>query len=271
MTCPLAFFGRISFLAFILSRERRQVNRQIAAANILDEIGQFVDNDSMSTSDSPPLTDQQRAAIFTHNVSVALSAGAGCGKTFVLTQRFLSQLEPGPWPARLSELVAITFTDRAAREMRDRIRSACRKRLQTCPPEQGPHWLEILYGLDAARITTIHSFCAGLLRSHAAEAGLDPRFTLFDVAQTAVFLERSAEATLHRLLERQDDDAHSLVLHYGLERSRNILAELIGQRFRTTPEQLAAVSQDECRREWPRIWQEEWVPQVFREFFAAGV
>src|SRR4051812_16676811 len=87
----------------------------------------FSDNGRMSAAESSRLTEHQSAAIFTRDVSIALSAGAGCGKTFVLTRRFLSQLEPGPNAARLSTLVAITFTDRAAREMRDRIQTACRE------------------------------------------------------------------------------------------------------------------------------------------------
>ena len=67
-------------------------------------------------------TDQQRRAIEARDFSVGLSAGAGCGKTFVLTQRFLRELEPRPGETvDLNGLVAITFTDRAAREMRERV------------------------------------------------------------------------------------------------------------------------------------------------------
>lgn len=238
---------------------------------ILDARRGLSDNDRMSAVDQPQYTEEQRAAIFTRDVSVALSAGAGCGKTFVLTQRFLSHLEPGPKTAQLSELVAITFTEKAAREMRDRIRSACREKLQSCPPDDVPHWLAVLYGLDTARITTIHSFCAGLLRSHAVEAGLDPRFDVLDAAETAAYVERSARDTLHRLLEQQDDDALTLVLHYGLERSRGILAELIGQRFRTSPSALAAVTQAECLKAWPRLWQENCVKHVIAEFHASSI
>ena len=65
-------------------------------------------------------TPQQSAAIFTRGVSIALSAGAGCGKTFVLTQRFLAGLDPvaaGETAAELHQFVAITFTERAAREI----------------------------------------------------------------------------------------------------------------------------------------------------------
>jgi len=82
----------------------------------------------------PAPTPQQQAAIDTKHVSVVLSAGAGCGKTSVLTQRFLSHLAPGHDAADLSSLVAITFTERAAREMRERIRGQCLGRLRSCPP-----------------------------------------------------------------------------------------------------------------------------------------
>jgi len=135
------------------------------------------------------LTDQQRRAVDARGVSVALSAGAGCGKTFVLTERFLAQLDPSGegrgtrdgGRSRLAELVAITFTERAAREMRNRIRTACRGRLLEAPADQAGYWLDLIRDLDSARISTIHSFCGTLLRSHAVEAGLDPQFRVVDL------------------------------------------------------------------------------------------
>ncbi|HEY2881651.1 MAG TPA: UvrD-helicase domain-containing protein [Pirellulales bacterium] len=131
-------------------------------------------------STAPKFTDQQRAAIETRSVSIALSAGAGCGKTFVLTERFLSHLEPSVQAAptaelfetaALHELIAITFTDRAAREMRDRIRRKCYDRLQQAPQSEVKYWLHLLRSLDSARVSTIHAFCGALLRAHAVEAG----------------------------------------------------------------------------------------------------
>ena len=69
-----------------------------------------------------PLTEQQQAALAARDRSVSLAAGAGCGKTFVLTERFIAELDPTQAEvAALDELVAITFTDAAAREMRDRV------------------------------------------------------------------------------------------------------------------------------------------------------
>ena len=84
-------------------------------------------------SSNTEFTSEQARAIQTRDVSIALSAGAGCGKTFVLTERFLSHLGPardGGVGRSVARLIAITFTDRAAREMRDRIRDKCYQRLE---------------------------------------------------------------------------------------------------------------------------------------------
>ncbi|KKL49255.1 hypothetical protein LCGC14_2317360 [marine sediment metagenome] len=149
-------------------------------------------NEQPPLAEQPPLTEQQRRAITTRDVSVALSAGAGCGKTFVLTERFLSHLDPQPeaakGPSRLGQLVAFTFTERAAREMRDRIRIACGQRLMTAPEDQVDYWLELIRDLDSARVSTIHSFCGSLLRAHAVEARLDPQFRILDQAQANTLL-----------------------------------------------------------------------------------
>ena len=118
------------------------------------------------------LTDQQQRAVLARGVSVALSAGAGCGKTFVLTERFLRELEPSGdgahKPAELSQIVAITFTERAARQMRDRIRAACRQRLLDAPAGQAEHWLGLLRDLDwrgSARSTLFAASCSAATRS----------------------------------------------------------------------------------------------------------
>src|SRR5215467_4258620 len=136
------------------------------------------------------MTKEQRRAVEARSASVALSAGAGCGKTFVLTERFLADLEPSDDeglfaenldPAKLHELIAITFTDRAAREMRERIRKKCYERLQLASSQRHvEYWLKLLRSLDSARVSTIHAFCGALLRSNAVEAGLDPRFTVVE-------------------------------------------------------------------------------------------
>jgi hypothetical protein len=188
----------------------------------------------MAADAQPGLTDQQRLALGKRGVSVALSAGAGCGKTFVLTRRFLEQLEPeggkGGRPARLGELVAITITDRAAREMRDRIRQECHRRLLEAPERQVDYWLNLLRELDSARISTIHAFCASLLRSHAVEAGLDPRFRVLEQSQADTLLDELIDDQLRSRLAAGDEAVLDLVVEFGLERLREMVRMLLSRR-----------------------------------------
>jgi ATP-dependent helicase/nuclease subunit A len=215
----------------------------------------------------PPWTDQQRAAIRMRKVSVALSAGAGCGKTSVLTERFLSHLEPAgkrPATTRLNQLVAITFTERAAREMRDRIRNTCRQRLLDCPKEQAPYWRELLRELDSARISTIHSFCGALLRSHAVEAGLDPRFRVLEETQAETLLYELIEQELRRRLADGEEALLELAVRFNLDRLREMIAELLGRRHEIdwafwkgqTPEAIVAG--------WEAFWRDECLPRQLR-------
>src|SRR5438270_9253570 len=101
------------------------------------------------------LTPQQDAAVTRRHVSVVLSSGAGCGKTHVLTQRYLSHLREG---AEVGQVVAITFTDRAARQMRERIRQGLHAHLHAAGEDEGERWAAHLRALETARICTIRAF-----------------------------------------------------------------------------------------------------------------
>src|SRR5258707_10186649 len=100
-------------------------------------------------------TPEQLDAIQTHDHNLIVTAGAGSGKTRVLVDRFVALLEAHPdWP--LSSLVAITFTEKAAREMRDRVRQAIEDRLrestQVGDNKAVARWRDHHAPLDAARI-----------------------------------------------------------------------------------------------------------------------
>jgi len=127
-----------------------------------------------------PLTPEQHAAAHAEGAEVAVTAGAGTGKTRVLTARYLHlTLERGVEPRRI---LALTFTEKAARQMKDRIRAALRA-------EGRP---DLARAAEFAPISTIHSFLARTLRERALDADLDPRFAMADEGLAELLLEEAA-------------------------------------------------------------------------------
>jgi ATP-dependent helicase/nuclease subunit A len=223
----------------------------------------------MATAAPRRLTDQQQRAITARDVAVALSAGAGCGKTFVLTERFLSCLEPGQGHAAeaadLGQLVAITFTERAAREMRDRIRAACHQRLLAAPESQVSYWLNLIRELDTARISTIHSFCGSLLRSHAVEAGLDPQFRVLQQAEADTLRYEAIDEELRGRLAARDENTLELTVQFGLERLPEMIARLLDRRAEIDWPQWLTRTPDALVARWQEVWRCETLPWVLKQ------
>ncbi|TSB46172.1 UvrD-helicase domain-containing protein [Alkalicoccobacillus porphyridii] len=130
---------------------------------------------------------QQEEAIYSKQTLVVVAAGAGSGKTRVLTERVLHLSELAyaqpkePHGAAIDSITAITFTEKAAREMKQRIRVSIENRIQSAPSVQEQnHWIGQKEALDRAVITTFHSFCQRLLHQHAFQADLPAAFQIID-------------------------------------------------------------------------------------------
>jgi ATP-dependent helicase/nuclease subunit A len=123
---------------------------------------------------------RQEQAATDPNPRIAVTAGAGSGKTLTLAARYLHLLEQG-YPLR--SILAITFTEKAAREMRSRIRDSL-------------SLAAIEVAFDSARIGTIHSLCAEILRAHPAEAGLDPAFDVLEEGLAAALQAEAIDSAL---------------------------------------------------------------------------
>ncbi len=125
-----------------------------------------------------PLADQADRDRIRHDLDTTLvvEAAAGTGKTTALVGRILEALASGR--ARLDGMVAVTFTDSAAGELKLRLRAAIERGRQdgARPPEERRRLEDALPQLEVARIGTIHAFCAELLRERPVEARVDPRF-----------------------------------------------------------------------------------------------
>ncbi len=154
--------------------------------------------------------------------------------------------------------------------MRERIRSQCLNKLRTCPPAEADHWLEIARSLDSARISTIHAFCSSLLRSHAVEAEIDPKFGLLDETLGASFLSHAIESGLHQLLADDDADAAELVFEFGLTRTRSLLTGLVMQRYRIDFAKWENQLPNELASQWDRHWHTNVVPKLMYDLAASA-
>ncbi len=167
------------------------------------------------------LTGNQQRAIAERGKNIVVVAGAGAGKTRVLVERYLSLLADGK---ALPSLVAITFTEKAAREMRDRVRRTIEERAAS----GDALWEQCRRQIDAARIITIHSLCASLLRANPAEARVDPRFEVLEEPDAALMQDDAIDAVLTELAET-GGGALDLLAAYEIATVRDTLRRLFQQ------------------------------------------
>ena len=156
------------------------------------------------------LNAEQRAAVDARGL-VFVSAGAGTGKTKVLVERFARAVcDEG---LDVDSVLVITYTEKAAGELRSRIRSRL--------VESERH--DLARALDGAWISTIHGFCHRLLRSHPFAAGVDPRFRVLDESQGRVLRSEAFETALEGFCATDDPDRLRLLAVYGASNLRRML------------------------------------------------
>jgi ATP-dependent helicase/nuclease subunit A len=156
------------------------------------------------------LNEAQEAAVeATGNVFV--SAGAGTGKTSVLVERYVrATCERG---LDVDSILAMTYTRKAAGELRTRIRAALVERER----------IDLARALDGAWISTIHGFCNRLLKAHPFAVGLDPRFRELEDAAAAVLRSEAFERALDGFCSQGPHERSRLLTTYGAEGLRRML------------------------------------------------
>jgi ATP-dependent helicase/nuclease subunit A len=161
--------------------------------------------------------------------NVALEASAGTGKTRVLVDRYVRLLEVGVAPRNI---LAITFTRKAAAEMRQRVMATLRER-HRLGSLTGDRWREIRDAFGDISISTIDAFCLSLLHEFPLEAGVDPGFDLADETETPRFIESSLDRALAigRSVSLTDSDVALLLTELGEAKLRKGLAALLDRRL----------------------------------------
>jgi len=173
------------------------------------------------------LDEKQWSAAMERERDVVVTAGAGSGKTRTLVARYAALLAEIGDPRRI---VAITFTDKAALEMRSRVRAAVAEfALAATLPEEKELWMDLNARMDSARISTIHSLCLEILRAHPAEAGIDPKSSLMDEGNTSALQLQVLQDTLSLLAE--DRQYHLLFEVLTVRRVQEVLLKLLENRL----------------------------------------
>ena len=188
------------------------------------------------------LTDAQKDAVYTIDKNVAVSAGAGSGKTQVLSLRFLFILEKlgleaflasssgdSALQAKAEQIMAVTFTKAAATQMRERIRKAMNKRIAKAEAAIQDNidkdrnnkviyfWRLQLKSLEKAHIDTLHSLCSKILRENPVDAGIDPQFRVAEDVEGKVFVKDTIVDFVRRGLRNGDQDITKLAGIYGYQ------------------------------------------------------
>ncbi|MGL5207057.1 MAG: UvrD-helicase domain-containing protein [Acidaminococcaceae bacterium] len=169
-------------------------------------------------------TPAQECAIKTIENNISVSAGAGSGKTRVLVERFVNIISGKK--AAADGILAITFTRKAAKEMRERVRIKIDDLIKN-PANDRQFWQEQLMLLERSQISTIDSFCSRLLRDNPVEAKVDPAFVTTEEFDLADFYYEESLQYMKKLLQTKDVDFQKLLEEYGRSKLMEMITVLL--------------------------------------------
>ena len=155
----------------------------------------------------------QRKVIEARRQNVLVSAAAGSGKTSVLTERIVGLVNDAANPVNIDEILVVTFTNAAAREMKERIGKALEKLVQDHPEDE--HLQKQTTLIHSAQITTIDSFCLYLIRNHFTKIDLDPSFRVAGEGEVKLLKEDVLKDVIKRAYASKDAAFYHVVDCYA--------------------------------------------------------
>ncbi len=154
--------------------------------------------------------------------NTVVRASAGTGKTYKLVATWVELVEGGGDPLRI---VAVTFTEKAAADMRSRIREAIVERMKSLPASEHGKWTRVLTLLPAAPINTIHGFCGKLLRENGLHADSIRRSPFLTSSAASISLARPPSTRSGTKFEMVTTSVAELFANFGLDSLVDILVK----------------------------------------------
>ncbi len=177
------------------------------------------------------LSEGQKLAIETKNKNILVSAAAGSGKTFVLTQRVLSRIIEDKW--NIDSFLIVTFTRDAANEMKERIRKSLEKKLND-EAENSAYGNDIIKHIEKqltlinrANISTIDSFCSNVVRQNFHKTDLDLGYRNITQIDETLLKKQAVDEALETLLDEKDEDFMVFYNMYMEKNSDNVIVDMI--------------------------------------------
>jgi len=194
------------------------------------------------------LTDEQRLAVESIDVSVLVAAGAGSGKTHVLVERFLEILSRQEHVS-VTDIIAVTYTRKAANEMRSRLKVRMEELVAATSGYPQEKWRRCLSELDAARIGTIHSLCETILKTFPEEAAVDPEFSVLDELEAAQLLAESLEEAIYQA-STCDAESQNLLANFPVETIKDAVRSMVKSpiKFAEAAAKLGQMSNDDLSK-----------------------
>jgi ATP-dependent helicase/nuclease subunit A len=178
-----------------------------------------------SSKTGPKWTEEQQEAIVARDCNLLVAAAAGAGKTAVLVERIIQRITDKKNPVDIDRILVVTFTNAAATEMRERISDAISKELDKNPENSDIRRQLNLLGKSA--ITTIHSFCRDVIKSHIQDIDLDPSFRVADETECVLMRLEAMTEMFEDLYEEKQQDFMELLESYGSSRNDQAIQDMV--------------------------------------------
>lgn len=194
-------------------------------------------------------TSEQQKVIDTRDRNILVSAAAGSGKTAVLVERIIKRITDDKNPLDIDRLLVVTFTNAAAAEMRERVLKAIENELAKNP--ENAHLQRQQAFINNANITTIHSFCLGLVKEHFNDVDLDPSVKVADEGEMALLRSDVAKEVIEEFYEEGSEEFHRFVAQFESKNSDSYLENMILSLYKKA-------------MDYP--WPEEWLDECAEKY-----